>query len=89
MTTTPVSAFPKLHHLPATFPAEGAIRIEIEAGVPILRTSVFVQERIEVLLAKQREGALTTEEVEEFDLYEEIDDYLSFLNRLVRNQLQA
>jgi uncharacterized protein YnzC (UPF0291/DUF896 family) len=38
---------------------------------------------------KQQAGTLTEEEAEEVDRYEEIDDYLSFLNRLVRNQLQS
>jgi uncharacterized protein YnzC (UPF0291/DUF896 family) len=44
-----------------------------------------VQTRIEALLAKQQDDTLTPEEEEEFDCYEDIDDYLSFVNRTVRN----
>jgi hypothetical protein len=89
MTITSISSFPKLHRLPKTFPVEGAVRIEIEEGVPVFKTSALVQERIETLLSKQQEETLTEIEAEEFDRYEEIDDYLSFLNRLVRNELQS
>jgi len=80
---------PRLRSLPVTLPVEGAIRIELEEGIPILRASSSVQDRIEMLLRKQRESRLSIEEAEEFDRYEEIDDYLSFLNRIVRNLFQA
>jgi hypothetical protein len=79
------SAFPQLQRLPATLPAEGAVRIEIEEGVPIFRASAAVQARIETFLAKQQATGLSAEEEQELDSYEEIDDYLSFLNRVVRN----
>jgi uncharacterized protein YnzC (UPF0291/DUF896 family) len=68
---------------------EGAVRIELEEGVPIFRASSAVQSRIEALLARQETAKLTTEEEEELDSYEEIDDYLSFLNRVVRNSLHS
>jgi len=84
-----VNPLPKLHTLPATLPVEGAVRIELEEGVPIFKASKRVQERIEALLAKNREIGLAAREEEELDLYEEIDDYLSFLNRTVRNLIQA
>ena len=87
MNTTVVQPFPKLRGLPSTLPVEGAIRIELQEGVPVLRASRAVQDRIETLLRKQQEGKLTPEEEEELDRYEEIDDYLSFLNRVVRNLL--
>lgn len=87
MAAPPTKTFPKLHNLPASFPAEGAVRIELEAGVPVFRTSAVVQERIETLLDRQHERDLSPAEIEELDRYEEVDDYLSFLNRLVRNQL--
>ena len=70
-------------------PLEGAIRIELQEGVPVLRASRTVQDRVETLLRKQQEGELTEEEAEELDRYEEIDDYLSFLNRVIRNLLQS
>ncbi len=76
---------PKLNHLPTTLPIEGAVRIELEAGVPIFRASSSVQNRIETLLDKQKESPLSAEEEQELDSYEEIDDYLSFVNRTIRN----
>jgi hypothetical protein len=56
-------AFPlsRFHHLPASLPAEGAIGIELQEGIPVLRASPGVQKRIETLLLKQRENKLSTE----------------------------
>ncbi|MBD1892888.1 MULTISPECIES: hypothetical protein [unclassified Coleofasciculus] len=76
---------PQLRSLPNSLPVEGAVRIELEEGVPIFRASSFVQTRIEELLSKQQDSPLNTAEEQELDSYEEIDDYLSFLNRTVRN----
>lgn len=84
--TTPL--LPTLHNLPATLPLEGAIRIELQEGTPIFRASSNVQNRIETLLLQQQDSQLTLEEEQELDSYEEIDDYLSFLNRIVRNLAQ-
>ena len=89
MTTISVYPIPKLRRLPITLPLDGAVRIELEEGVPVFRASASVQERIEMLLRKQQEHGLTKEEEEELDRYEEIDEYLSFVNRVVRNLLQA
>ena len=76
---------PKMNTLPMTLPIDGAVRIELEEGVPIFRASQDVQDRIETLLEKQKLTALSTEEEEEFDSYEEMDDYLGFVNRAVRS----
>lgn len=76
---------PQLRSLPNSLPVEGAVRIELEEGVPIFRASSFVKTRIEELLSKQKDSPLSTAEEQELDSYEEIDDYLSFLNRTVRN----
>ena len=81
--------FPRLRWLPATMPAGGAVTIELEEGVPVLRASSVVQERIEALLQREREGSLSAEEAEEMDRYEEVDDYLSLVNRVVRSQYVA
>lgn len=64
---------------------ENAVEIEIKEGVLIFRASKIAQDRIEQLLDKQRKEKLTDLEETELDQYEEIDDYLSFLNRLTRN----
>ena len=87
MSTMVIHPLPRLRSLPTTLPVEGAVRIELEEGVPIFRASNTVQTRIEALLCKQRASGLSTEEEQELDCYEEIDDYLSFLNRIVRNLL--
>ena len=89
MSTTLKQPFPRLHSLPAALPIDGAIHMELREGVPIFRTSASVQGRIETLLDKQRHAELAEEELEELDQYEEMDDYLSFLNRVVRNRLHA
>lgn len=81
--TLPV--LPKLHSLPGSLPIDGAVRIELEEGIPIFRVSSNVQTRIEELLFKQKETPLNKDEEHELDSYEEIDDYLSFVNRTVRN----
>lgn len=81
--TLPV--LPKLNTLPSTLPIDGAVRIELEEGVPIFRVSSTIQSRIEDLLFKQKETPLNQEEEQELDSYEEIDDYLSFVNRTIRN----
>ncbi len=77
---------PKLQRLPSTLPKEGAISITLEEGVPIFRASGRVQKHILSLLDKQKLGRITKSESEELDRYEMIDDYLSHLNRIVRNQ---
>jgi hypothetical protein len=77
----------KLEHLPNSLPIEGAVSIELVEGVPIFRISSLVQERIEILLAKQKESTLNFEDETELDGYEELDDYLSLVNRTMRNVL--
>ena len=89
MTSQPVSPLPKLQQLPRSLPLDGAVRLELPEGVPVLRASTTVQRRITALVRKQHAKTLTPEEMDELDRYEEIDDYLSFLNRMVRNHLQA
>ena len=54
--------FPRLDSLPQTLPLEGAVRIEMEEGVPLFRASSTVQKRIEALLVKQKNSGLTEEE---------------------------
>ena len=74
----------KLGSLPSNL-IEGAVRIELEEGIPLFTASSVVMTRIEQLLAKQQDFALSAEEEQELDIYEEIDDYLSFVNRTMRN----
>ncbi len=80
-----VETVPRLHGLPVSLPRESAVEIEIEEGILIFRASKIVQKRIEHLLDKQKAAKLSDLEETELDQYEDIDDYLSFLNRLTRN----
>ena len=79
---------PRLSNLPVTLPRKEAIEIELEQGVLIFRISQTAQNRIEELLDKQLAAQLTPAEEQELRQYEDIDDYLSYLNRLVRNLAQ-
>ncbi len=76
---------PELKNISKSLPLEGIISIEITEGVPIFKASNLVKNRIEELLNKQKISALDIEEEQELDSYEEIDDYLSFVNRTIRN----
>jgi hypothetical protein len=89
METTLIQPVPVLNGLPVTLPREGAVDIELDQGALIFRVSQTAQERIENLLLKQRESGLTSDEEQELNQYEEVDDYLSYLNRLIRNLVQA
>jgi hypothetical protein len=78
---------PKIKKLPRSMPEEGAISIILQEGVPIFRASRAVQERVQALLDKASEAKLSAAENEELERYQEIDDYLSHLNRLIRNSI--
>ena len=75
----------KLKRFPVRLPSENLVRIELQEGIPIFKATRSVQNRIELLLAKHRQEGLTTAEREELDGYEELDDYLSLANRVMRN----
>lgn len=76
--------FPKLKKLPDSMPGDGAISIDLVEGIPVFRAAKVVQERIYHLLDKQKSEGLSTDEEQELDIYHEIDDYLSYFNRIVR-----
>ncbi len=80
-----VQSLPRLGGLPTTLPKEGAVSLDLVEGAPVFRASARVQTRIETLLDKQKATQLSQEETRELDRYEEFDDYLSYLNRLVRS----
>lgn len=71
--------------LTQNLPLDGAISIELQDGIMIFRASHHLQQRIENLVNKQQETPLTKIEAQELDSYAEIDDYLSFVNRMIRN----
>jgi uncharacterized protein YnzC (UPF0291/DUF896 family) len=74
-----------LNSLPENLPRENAVKLELEQGVIIFRASSTVQKRVEELIEKEKSAALSPEELSELNSYEEIDDYLSHVNRLIRN----
>lgn len=76
---------PTLQNWPDTLPRDRAVELELIDGVIIFRASEYVQNRIETLLDKQDISQLTEAEANELDCYGEIDDYLSFVNRTIRN----
>jgi hypothetical protein len=80
-----IQPVPTLTGLPRGLQQDGAISIELDGGVPVLRASQAAQDRIEDLLQKQKNSSLTTDEEQELQQYEDVDDYLSYLNRLTRN----
>jgi hypothetical protein len=74
--------------LSQVFPLDNAVRIEAVEGVPVFRAPPQLQERVEELLEKQQTAELTDAEKGELDRYEELDDFLSLVNRLVQNSTQ-
>ncbi|MCP4348876.1 MAG: hypothetical protein GY795_25635 [Desulfobacterales bacterium] len=86
METNSAFFLPQFHNLPVTLPE---MCIELHNGIPVIRASPYVQDHIEVLLDKEKESALSDSETQELDQYEEIDDFLSLLNRIVRNLYSA
>jgi hypothetical protein len=75
---------PKLTELPESL-SEGAVSIALSEGIPTFRASARVVKRIEILLEKSRSGTLAEGEAVELEQFEAVDDYLSHLNRVVRN----
>jgi hypothetical protein len=84
-----VYPLPRLQSLAASLPLENAVRIDIEEGLLVFKASHLTSGRIEKLLLKQRVSGLNAVEEKELDRYEEMDDYLSFVNRVVRNLIQT
>ena len=79
------STIAPLTTLPKNLPLDGAIAITLQDGVMIFRASQNIQQRIESLLDKREETPLTEIEEQELDDFAAIDDYLSLVNRMIRN----
>lgn len=87
--TVSIESVPKLSRLPNSLARENAVEIELEQNVLVFRATRATQDKIENLLTKQKEFGLSEIEEKELRQYEEIDDYLSFLNRLTRNLAES
>jgi len=79
---------PKLEALARALPLEDAVRIELREGIPMFRATPRIQDRIEESLEKQAEASLSDEDERELDRYEALDEFLSLVNRLVRDTTQ-
>lgn len=77
----------KLERLPKTLPIEGAVRVELAQGVLVFRASRFFLERIEILTAKKNAASLTSEELQELEDYEELNNYLTWVNQTIARSL--
>ena len=80
------SSVPLLHHLPASLPLDGALRLELQDGVPVLRASATVHTGLPPYSGSTRTAPFPRRK-QRAGRYEELDEYLSFLNRMVRNML--
>ena len=84
-----MAAAPYLEMLTKVLPLEDAVRLELREGVPVFRAQRRIQERIDELLEKQPTSSLTESEARELLQYEELDEFLSLVNRLVRNSMRT
>jgi hypothetical protein len=63
---------------------DGAISVDIEDAILVLRASKKLQERFELLLDKRKAGTLSPKEQREYAAICDLDTALSWLNRLAR-----
>jgi hypothetical protein len=80
---------PGLQVLADTLPIEHGARLDLCDGVPVFRAPHDIVARVEELLLEQQARPLSQEEKRELDRYEGLDDFLSLVNRLVRNTFLA
>lgn len=73
-----------LHCLPNSLPSEGSIGIELVKGLLVFRISTKIQEPIETLIAQKTESALTSEKETELDQYQQLVDYLNWVNETIK-----
>lgn len=77
---------PALEALLESLPIDASVRIELVEGIPIFRAPPHVRARIEELLDQRETAALNADERQELIRYEELDEFLALVNRLVRNE---
>lgn len=80
-----VQEFPNIQRFSQALPLDNIVRVDLQEGIPVLRASARMQKRIQHLLDRAQDGLITPDENNELDRYQEMDDYLSLVNRLVRN----
>ena len=68
-------------HLP-----DGAVSVEQQGTTLVLRASKRLQEQLETLLEKKKSGTLSPQEDREYKAICDLDNALSWLNRLARQE---
>lgn len=63
---------------------DGAVSVAAEGSSLVLRASDKLQQQYELLLAQRKSGTLTPDERRHYDAICELDEALSWLNRLTR-----
>jgi uncharacterized protein YnzC (UPF0291/DUF896 family) len=89
MSKQEIQQLPNIKKLPKSLINSQTVNLKIEQGVVIFRASAEMQNRIEDLLDKVKSDSLTKKEAEELEVFAEIDDYLSHVNRLIRNSYET
>jgi uncharacterized protein YnzC (UPF0291/DUF896 family) len=89
MSKQAIQQLPNIKKLPKSLINSQTVNLKIEQGVVIFRASAEMQNRIEDLLDKVKSDSLTKKEAEELEVFAEIDDYLSHVNRLIRNSYET
>jgi len=64
---------------------DGAVSVEARGGDLVLRASHQLQERFEELIERRKAGTLSGAENDEYEAICELDEALSWLNRLARS----
>lgn len=88
MSKQAIQQIPKLKNGVKKLINDQSVNLKIEQSVVIFRASKEMQTRIEDLLEKVNADSLTAAEEKELKTYQELDDYLSHVNRLIRNSSQ-
>ena len=84
-TPSPVDQTPPRHsHVWVQYVPDGAVSVTVEGTALVLKASNALQERFETLLAKRKDGTLSVEETQEYQALCDLDEALSWLNRLAR-----
>lgn len=63
---------------------DGAVSVEGDGDTLLLKASQHLQERFEQLLERKKSATLTESEADEYEAICELDDALSWINRLAR-----
>lgn len=63
---------------------DGSVSVKLEGNQVVLHASRELQDRFEQLLEGRKAGTLTSDEIDQYDAICELDDKLSWLNRLAR-----